>query len=88
MREGLELSELAVLQNEASPIRALNLCCGQGRHTIKLAGRFPSVNFQGIDQSTYLLNIARKRAMAEQVHISTTFEGDARQIPAADDSLI
>ncbi|MEI6242679.1 MAG: methyltransferase domain-containing protein, partial [Chlamydiota bacterium] len=41
--------------------RILDLCCGQGRHSIELAKR----GFQyitGIDRSRYLIRVARKRA--------------------------
>ncbi|OGM48677.1 hypothetical protein ABOM_001982 [Aspergillus bombycis] len=71
-----------------SPMKVLDLCCGQGRHTINLAKRFPAVDFQGVDHSAYLLNIARERAAAENTGRNTVFlEGDARQIPAANDSF-
>lgn len=41
--------------------RVLDLCCGQGRHAIELARRgFTAVT--GIDQSAYLIELARHRA--------------------------
>ncbi|KGO71537.1 hypothetical protein PITC_051780 [Penicillium italicum] len=77
-----------LLQTQGSQIKVLDLCCGQGRHSINLAKRFPSVNFRGIDQSTYLLDLARERAIAENVQGNTTFqEGDLRRIPEADCSF-
>ena len=57
--------------------RILDLCCGQGRHSIELARRgFTSV--VGLDRSRYLVRLARKRA--ERSGVSVTFkEGDARK---------
>lgn len=79
-----------LFQNATSitPVKVLDLCCGQGRHTIHLAKRFPAVHFHGVDQSTYLLDIAQERAKAEDLTRNTKFEaGDARQIPVADDNF-
>ncbi|KAL5364272.1 S-adenosyl-L-methionine-dependent methyltransferase [Aspergillus floccosus] len=67
------------------PKRALDLCCGQGRHSINLARRYPLVQFYGFDQSAYLVNLARERAIAGKVDTNTTFEvGDARKIPLSE----
>ena len=50
--------------------RILDLCCGQGRHTLELARRgFGQV--RGVDQSRYLLRVARQRAKAE--HLGAQF---------------
>ncbi|KAI2706062.1 CAZyme family CE12 [Penicillium roqueforti] len=77
-----------LLKTQESSIKVLDLCCGQGRHSINLAKRFPSVNFYGIDQSTYLLDLARKRAIEENVQSNVTFQkGDLRRIPASDCSF-
>lgn len=55
----------------------LDLCCGQGRHSIELARRGFS-NVTGIDRSRYLIRLAKKRAAAQK--FSVTFrEGDARR---------
>ena len=41
--------------------RVLDLCCGQGRHSLELARRgFRHVT--GLDRSRYLIRLARKRA--------------------------
>jgi D-alanine-D-alanine ligase len=55
----------------------LDLCCGQGRHTLELARRgFRSVS--GVDRSRYLIRLARRRAAKEG--LSAKFhEGDARK---------
>ena len=57
--------------------RILDLCCGQGRHSLELARRgFPNVT--GLDRSRYLIRLARKRA--RQGNLSVSFhEGDARR---------
>ncbi len=56
----------------------LDLCCGQGRHSLELARRgFTHVT--GIDRSRYLIRLARKRAKSESLHV-TFHEGDARKI--------
>jgi D-alanine-D-alanine ligase len=56
--------------------RVLDLCCGQGRHTIELARRgFRSVT--GIDLSHYLIELARQRAAAAGAAVNF-LEGDAR----------
>lgn len=47
--------------------RILDLCCGQGRHTLELARR-GFAHAQGIDQSKYLLGVARKRAKEQGVN--------------------
>jgi D-alanine-D-alanine ligase len=62
--------------------RILDLCCGQGRHSLELARRgFREVT--GIDRSRYLIRLARKRAAAEK--LSATFqEGDARMFRRRD----
>ncbi len=45
--------------------RILDLCCGQGRHSLELARRgFPRVT--GLDRSRYLIRLARKRARQVQ----------------------
>jgi D-alanine-D-alanine ligase len=57
--------------------RILDLCCGQGRHTLELARRgFKHVT--GVDRSRYLVRLARKRAKTLGYTISVK-EGDARR---------
>lgn len=63
----------------------LDLCCGQGRHSLELARR-GFANVTGIDRSRYLIRLAKKRAAAE--NLSVTFrEGDARRPKLPDSSL-
>ncbi|CAG7957639.1 unnamed protein product [Penicillium salamii] len=85
--ECAELLEIKSVQQlfQKESIEVLDLCCGQGRHSIHLAKQYPSLSIHGIDQSVYLLDLAKERALAENVQDSIKFcEGDLRQIPAAD----
>ncbi|KAG0316333.1 hypothetical protein BGZ97_007053 [Linnemannia gamsii] len=56
-----------ILQASFSPdrtIKVLDLCCGQGRHTLQLAELYPSLELHGHDQSEFLIQLARSRAAA------------------------
>jgi D-alanine-D-alanine ligase len=67
------IQTLALEQND----NILDLCCGQGRHTLELARRgFTHVT--GIDRSRYLIRLARKRARTEKLSLAF-HEGDARR---------
>jgi len=62
--------------------RILDLCCGQGRHSLELARRgFPHVT--GLDRSRYLIRLARKRAKQRVLQVSF-HEGDARRFLLGD----
>ena len=55
--------------------RILDLCCGQGRHSLELARRgFTRVT--GLDRSRYLIRLARQRAKKQNIAVSFR-EGDA-----------
>jgi len=56
-----------------STIRVLDLCCGQGRHSINLARKYPSVEFHGIDQSLYLIELAKKLAKEERLSTNMVY---------------
>ena len=63
----------------------LDLCCGQGRHTLELARR-GFQNAEGLDRSRYL--IRKARATARKNNINCRFrEGDARNLPYKPDSF-
>ncbi|MBN2250760.1 MAG: methyltransferase domain-containing protein [Candidatus Altiarchaeota archaeon] len=65
--------------------RVLDLCCGQGRHSLELARRSPG-HVEGIDRSHYL--IERAKATARREGLSVRFrEGDARKLPFPPDSF-
>jgi len=57
--------------------RILDLCCGQGRHSLELARRGFS-HVIGLDRSRYLIRLARKRAKQSNLQLSF-HEGDARR---------
>jgi D-alanine-D-alanine ligase len=62
--------------------RLLDLCCGQGRHSLELARRgFPHIT--GLDRSRYLIRLARKRARQRNLQVSF-HEGDARRFRLGD----
>lgn len=63
----------------------LDLCCGQGRHTLELARRgFQALT--GIDRSRYLIRLARRRAKQEGLAVSF-HEGDARRFRCRGDAF-
>ncbi len=63
----------------------LDLCCGQGRHTLELASRgFHHIN--GVDRSRYLIRLARKRAKFLGLPVSFS-EGDARHFRLKESSI-
>lgn len=63
--------------------KVLDLCCGQGRHTLEMARRnLPNV--EGLDRSHYL--IQRAKALARKEGLTVRFrEGDARKLSYAAD---
>lgn len=65
--------------------KILDLCCGQGRHSLELARRgFRHV--EGLDRSHYLIQKARATARAEGLKVRF-HEGDARKIPFPPDTF-
>ena len=69
------LSEILSLSKED---RILDLCCGQGRHSIELAKR-GFQNVEGLDRSHYLIQKAKTQAKSEGVRVKFR-EGDARKL--------
>lgn len=65
--------------------RILDLCCGQGRHSIELARR-GYVNVEGLDRSHYLIRRAKQQAKKENLDIKFR-EGDARRLPYSPDEF-
>lgn len=59
--------------------RILDLCCGQGRHSLELAQR-GFTNVSGFDFSNLLISTARERAAQLGLGLEFT-QGDARQLP-------
>ncbi len=65
--------------------RILDLCCGQGRHSLELARR-GFVHVEGLDRSRSLIQRARRSARAEDLKVRFR-EGDARKLRYPDGSL-
>ncbi len=65
--------------------RILDMACGQGRHVLELARR-GFKNVQGIDQSHFLIEKAKRDADKENLFV-TFKEGDARQLPYPTDTF-
>lgn len=63
----------------------LDLCCGQGRHSLEFAKRGYS-KIEGIDRSRYLIQKAKKVAKKEGLSVRFK-EGDARKLPYANDTF-
>jgi len=61
-----------------SGARVLDLCCGQGRHSVELAWR--GFRVTGLDLSEYLLGLAKERAEQAGVEVDL-MRGDMREIP-------
>jgi SAM-dependent methyltransferase len=68
-------------------VRVLDLCCGQGRHSIKLAKDYPCVEFHGHDQCDFLIDVAKERAKAEVCENIFFTVGDALSVPASNASF-
>lgn len=65
--------------------KILDLCCGQGRHTLELARR--GFNYvEGLDRSHYLIQKAKDTAKKEGLNVKFR-EGDARKLPYPTDSF-
>lgn len=65
--------------------RVLDLCCGQGRHSLELVRRGVR-NVEGLDRSHYLIQKARSQARKEGLTIRFR-EGDARKLPYPADTF-
>lgn len=39
--------------------KVLDLCCGQGRHSLQLVHDYPNLKVHGFDQSSYLISLAK-----------------------------
>ncbi|MDQ7822448.1 MAG: methyltransferase domain-containing protein [Candidatus Eremiobacteraeota bacterium] len=65
--------------------RMLDLCCGQGRHTIELASRGYK-NTDGLDRSHYLIQKAKAHCKKENLPVRFR-EGDARKMPYPHDTF-
>ncbi len=86
--ENITINEIDLFLKILSPGKnnfILDLCCGQGRHSIELAKR-GFKNIVGMDRSHYLVNKARSINLSEGFGI-TFKEGDARKLPFTNDKF-
>lgn len=65
--------------------KILDLCCGQGRHSLELARR-GFQNVEGLDRSHYLIQKAKVQAKKEGLNVKFR-EGDARKLPYPPDTF-
>ena len=65
--------------------KILDLCCGQGRHSVEFARRGFG-NIEGLDRSRYLIQKARTHAKKNGV-VCKFREGDARKLPYSPDTF-
>ncbi len=65
--------------------RVLDLCCGQGRHTLELARR-GLTELDGLDRSHYLIQRAKSLVKKESLPVKFR-EGDARRLPYSPDTF-
>jgi len=65
--------------------KILDLCCGQGRHSLELARR-GFQNVESLDRSRYLIQKAKAQAKKESLNVKFR-EGDARKLPYPPDTF-
>jgi len=65
--------------------KILDLCCGQGRHSLELARR-GFRNVESLDRSHYLIQKAKAQAKKEGLNVKFR-EGDARKVPYPPDTF-
>ena len=80
-----EVNLFSQILNLSPEQKILDLCCGQGRHTLEL-GRRGFKNLEGLDRSHYLIRKAKTSAKKEGLSIRFR-EGDARKIPSPPDAF-
>ncbi|MBL7190451.1 methyltransferase domain-containing protein [bacterium] len=79
-----EIDLIIGILNLSPEHRILDLCCGQGRHTLELA-RKGFKNVDGLDRSHYLIHKAKDKAKSEGFQVKFR-EGEARKLPFQPDT--
>jgi D-alanine-D-alanine ligase len=80
-----EVDYFSELLHLSAEDKILDLCCGQGRHSLELARKgFKKV--EGLDRSHYLIQRAKTQAKREGLSLKFR-EGDARKLPYPSDSF-
>jgi len=82
---GKEVELFAQILGISQDDRILDLCCGQGRHSLELTRR-GFANVEGMDRSHYLIQRAKSQARKEALSIRFR-EGDARKLPYPPDTF-
>jgi len=80
-----EIDQFTRLLGLSPDQKILDLCCGQGRHSLELSRR-GFKNVEGFDRSHYLIQRAKGRAKKEGLPVRLK-EGDARKLPYPPDSF-
>lgn len=80
-----EIDMFPEILNLSPENKILDLCCGQGRHSIELAKR-GFKNVEGLDRSHYLIQKAKEQARKEGLSVKFR-EGDARKLPYLSDTF-
>lgn len=78
-----EVDQLMGIIGAAPQHRILDLCCGQGRHSMEFAARGYR-NVEGLDRSHYLIQKAKTDSKKKGLSVKFR-EGDARKLPYATD---
>ena len=78
-----EVDTLLEILQPTPETHILDLCCGQGRHTLEFHRR-GYTQVEGLDRSRYLVQKAKKQARSESLTAHFR-EGDARKTPYGDD---
>jgi ubiquinone/menaquinone biosynthesis C-methylase UbiE len=81
------ISELWQTQEPASGTRVIELGCGPGFYSRRLARRFPQIAVIGVDRSESQVRSARQRAAAEHVRNCVFERVNALALPSADGSF-
>lgn len=80
-----EVDLFSSILNLSPDDKILDLCCGQGRHSLELARR-GFKNVEGLDRSHYL--IQKAKSTASKLGLAVRFkEGDARKLPHPPDTF-
>lgn len=80
-----EVDKILEVLNLKKDDKILDLCCGQGRHSLELARRgFTQV--EGLDRSHYLNQRGKTESRRQGLPVKFR-EGDARKLPYATDSF-
>jgi len=80
-----EVNRIVELMDSKPDDKVLDLCCGQGRHTLELARRGLK-GVEGMDRSHFLIQRGRRVARGEGLSVRFR-EGDARKLPYASDTF-